>query len=148
MTRLLNRKSAIAAMVLGTLEAFRVTRAQSVGARQPITAPTEIDLATLKREFGSIETLKLQLGEVDQLKAQIAALAARVAAVEKAQSQTIGFTRTADGYAFAPSSGNVTIQAPIGLTLKGVAVSVGGTTNVDVTAGGKISHRASLITLN
>jgi hypothetical protein len=146
MTRLLNRKSALAAMVLGTLEAFRVVRAQGT-IRATTTA--NIDLATLTREFGSIENLKVQLGEVDQLKADVAALTTRIAAVEKAQAQTVGFTKTADGYAFAPGGGaNVTIHAPNGLTLKGTGVTVNGAANVDVTAGARLTQRASIIALN
>lgn len=153
MARLLNRKSAIVAMALGTFEAFRVARGQGTTkgttSQLGVNAAEAFDLPALKREFGSIDQLKVQLGEIDQLRAQIAALTARVAAVEKDQAQTIGFTRTADGYAFAPSgAGSVTIHAPNGLTLKGMAVSVAGAGNVNVTAGATLSHRASMITLN
>lgn len=146
----MNRKVAVAAIVGGLMHTMSVLRGQEV---QPV--PTRI-----RPPIGGLQppvpTATLTPAAVDDLQRQINELTARVNGLAETQANTVGFTKVGNDFVFAPTSGNVSIKAPMNLKIEGAAVNlratgaltIRGDSTVDVNAGGALQQKGATISLN
>jgi hypothetical protein len=131
----MNRKVAVAAIVGGLMHTMSVLRGQEV---QPVPARVRPPAGELLLPPG---TMPLTPAMAADLQRQITELAARVSVLEQAQANTVGFTKVGNDYVFAPASGNVSIKAPMDLTIKGGAA-------VRLHASGNLEQRGAMILIN
>jgi hypothetical protein len=131
----MNRKIAVAAIVGGLMHTVSLLRGQEI---QPV--PTRI-----RPPVGALlppeSTATLTQAVVDDLQRQITALAGRVDVLAQAQANSVGFTKVGNDFVFAPASGNVSIKAPMMLTIQGAAT-------IRLLAGADLEQKAALIRLN
>jgi hypothetical protein len=86
-------------------------------------------------------TATLTQAVVDDLQRQITALAGRVDVLAQAQANSVGFSKVGNDFVFAPASGNVSIKAPMMLTIQGAAT-------IRLLAGADLEQKAAVIKLN
>ena len=148
----MNRKVAVAAIVGGLMHTMSVLRGQEV---QPVPSRIRPPVGELKPAPQGTATLTPAV--VDDLQRQINELTARVNVLAEAQANTVGFTKVGNDFVFAPTSGNVSIKAPMNLKIEGAgslnlraagALTIRGDSTVDVNAGGTLQQKAAMISLN
>ena len=131
----MNRKIAVAAIVGGLMHTMSLLRGQEV---QP--APG----ARVRPPVGELlppqGTATLTPAVADDLQRQINELSARVTVLAQAQANTVGFTKVGNDFVFSQTTGNVAIKAP-NLTIQGTA-------NVRLLAGGDLEQKAAMIRIN
>ncbi|MFL5401987.1 MAG: hypothetical protein ACJ8BF_04140 [Gemmatimonadales bacterium] len=131
----MNRKVAVAAIVGGLMHTMSVLRGQEV---QPVPSRVRPTAGELLPPQG-IAPLTPTVAE--DLQRQITELAGRVSVLEQAQANTAGFTKVGNDYVFAPTSGNVSIKAPMNFTIQG-----GGT--MKLLASGMLEQKGAMILIN
>jgi hypothetical protein len=131
----MNRKVAVAAIVGGLMHTMSVLRGQEV---QPVPTRVRPPIGGLQPP---VPTATLTPAAVDDLQRQINELTARVNVLAETQANTVGFTKVGNDFVFAPTSGNVSIKAPMNLKIEGAA-------SVDLRAAGTLQQRAATILLN
>jgi hypothetical protein len=130
----MNRKIAVAAIVGGLMHTMSLLRGQEI---QPVPTRIRPPAAVLPPEG----TVTLTQAVVDDLQRQITALAGRVDVLAQAQANSVGFTKVGNDFVFAPTSGNVSIKAPMMLTIQGAAT-------VRLLAGADLEQKGAMIKLN
>ena len=132
----MNRKIAVAAIVGGLMHTMSLLRGQEV---QPVPG------ARVRPPVGELlppqGTATLTPAVADDLQRQINELSARVNVLAQAQANTVGFTKVGNDFVFAPTSGNISIKAPMNLKIEGAAT-------VDLRAAGTLQQRAAMILIN
>jgi hypothetical protein len=132
----MNRKLAVAAIVGGLMHTMSLLRGQEV---QP--APGVRVRPPTGQLLPPQGTATLTPAVADDLQRQITALAGRVAALEQVQANSVGFTKVGNDFVFAPTSGNVSIKAPMNLTIQGAA-------NVRLLAAADLEQKGAMIRIN
>jgi len=131
----MNRKVAVAAIVGGLMHTMSLLRAQEV---QPVPTRVRPPIGELPPPQG---IAPLTPSVADDLQRQINELSARVNLLEQAQANTVGFTKVGNDFVFAPTSGNVSIKAPMNLKIQGAA-------GIDINAAGTLQQKGAMILLN
>jgi hypothetical protein len=147
----MNRKVAVAAIVGGLMHTMSVLRGQEV---QPVPARVRPPVGELLPPQG---IAPLTPAVADDLQRQINELSARVNVLAQAQANTVGFTKVGNDFVFAPTSGNVSIKAPMNLKIEGAALvdlraastlTIRGDGTVDLRATGTLQQRGAIILIN
>lgn len=145
----MNRKLAVAAIVGGLMHTMSVLRGQ-----EPVPARVRPPVGDLKPPLGNAT---LTPAVADDLQRQINELTARVKVLADAQANTVGFTKVGNDFVFAPTSGTVSISAPMGLKMEsgasvdlhaGSNLKIQGDGSVDLRAVGTLQQRGATILLN
>jgi hypothetical protein len=131
----MNRKIAVAAIVGGLMHTVSLLRGQEI---QPVPTRIRPPAGALPPPEG---TATLTQAVVDDLQRQITALAGRVDVLAQAQANSVGFTKVGNDFVFAPTTGNVSIKAPMMLTIQGAAT-------IRLLAGADLEQKAAVIKLN
>lgn len=126
----MNRKIAVAAIVGGLMQTMSSLRGQEIQ-----QAPARVRPSVPRGDASLKPTV------IDDLQRQVAELTRRVDALEQAKANSVGFTKVGNDFVFAPDAGNVTIKAPMGLTLEGAST-------IRIAAGATITQKATTILLN
>ena len=130
----MNRKIAVAAIVGGLMHTMSLLRGQEV---QPVPR------ARVRPPVGELppQGATLTPAVVDDLQRQINELTGRVTALAQAQADSVGFSKVGNDFVFAPPSGNVTITAPVNLTMQGGA-------SIKLDAAANLEQKAAMISIN
>lgn len=131
----MNRKIAVAAIVGGLMHTMSLLRGQEV---QPVPR------ARVRPPVGEVPpqgNATLTPAVVDDLQRQINELTGRVNALAQAQADSVGFSKVGNDFVFAPTTGNVTIRAPMNLTIQGGA-------SIKLAASANLEQKAPMISIN